>query len=148
MNTRELPEYAQVTDALATVLYNLPGKIVVVDGHPGCGKTTLGRYLAWQFNVSLLEADIFLLEGCGPLVYRSDEIDRIMAFRLKMPRPIIVDSVAALRLMKSINRKPDFLIYVWNVNAQEDRTLKNEMESYEAEFSTRSKADLAIELDV
>ena len=147
MNTKELPQYAQVTDALAPVLNNLPAKLVVIDGHPGSGKTTLGRYLAWRFNVSLLEADLFLFEGRGSLVYRTDEINRIIEFRLQKPRPIIVDSVAALRLMKTINRKPDFLIYVSNISAPESQTLKNEIELHEAEFSPRSKADLVIELD-
>jgi adenylate kinase family enzyme len=148
MNTNELAQYAQAVEALAPVLYDLPGKLVVIDGRPGSGKTTLGRYLAWRFNVSLLEADLFLFEGRGSLTYRTDEINRIIEFRLKKPRPIIVESVAALRLMKAISHKPDFLINVSNISAPESRTLKNEIESYEAEFSPRSKADLVIEIDV
>jgi hypothetical protein len=148
MNTIELPEYAQAIDALAPVLYDLPGKLVVIDGRPGSGKTTLGRYLAWRFNVSLLEADLFLFADRGSLTYRTDEINRIIEFRLRNPRPIIFDSAAALRLMKAINRNPDFLIYVSNINTPESRTLKAEIESYEAEFSPRSKADLVIEIDI
>jgi hypothetical protein len=47
-------EYAPVVDALAPVLHNLPPRIIAIDGRPGCGKTTLGRFLAWWFNVSLM----------------------------------------------------------------------------------------------
>jgi ABC-type multidrug transport system fused ATPase/permease subunit len=35
-----------VVEALTPVLYDLPGTLVAIDGRPGSGKATLGRYLA------------------------------------------------------------------------------------------------------
>lgn len=147
MNANELPEYEHVVDELVPVLYDLPGKVVAIDGRPGSGKTTLGRYLAWRFNVTLLEADLFLHEGRGHLAYRTDEIDRIIRARLSIPRPIIVDSVAVLRLLKALGRSHDFLIHVTNASAGDGGNLKHEIAAYEAEFSPRARADLAIKID-
>ncbi len=50
-----LPAYLRVVNALTPVMRGLPGVIVTVDGRDGVGKTTLGRYLAWHFNVTLIE---------------------------------------------------------------------------------------------
>jgi len=146
MNTTELPQYSHVVGALGPVLYDLPGKLIAIDGRPGSGKTTLGRYLAWRFNVTLLEADLFLKEGLGHLAHRTEEIGRVIQARLAIPRPVIVDSVAVLRLLKALRRRPDFLIYVVNAHAAEGGHLKGEVAAYEAEFSPRSKADCVIEL--
>jgi hypothetical protein len=148
MNATELPQYRAVVDALAPVLYDLPGKIVAIDGRPGSGKTTLGRYLAWRFNVTLLEADLFLHEGRGHLAHRTEEIDRLVRFRLSIPRPIIVDSVAVLRLLKDLGLPSDFVIHVANASAGDGGNLKREVAAYEAEFSPRAKAHMVVEIDV
>jgi ABC-type phosphate/phosphonate transport system ATPase subunit len=66
--------YVPVDEALATLLCGLPGKLVAIDGRDGSGKTTLGRYLAWRFNVTLIESDLFLLDGENRLTHRVDEI--------------------------------------------------------------------------
>ena len=146
MNTTELPQYRQVVDALAPVLYDLPGKIVAIDGRPHSGKTTLGRYLAWRFNVSLIETDLFLFEDRGALIYRLDDIDRIIEARLRKPRPVVVDSAVALRLMAELERKPDFTVYVSSTDPVETLALRDEVAAYEAKYSPKSKADLTVEL--
>lgn len=148
MNANELPEYARVVDALAPVLYDLPGKIVAIDGRPGSGKTTLGRYLAWRFNITLLETDLFLHEGLGRLEYRADEIEKLITARLSRPRPIIVDSVAVLQLLRSVNRNADFLIYVRNTGLAGSEILKAELDAYDVRFQPRLRADLIVEINV
>lgn len=148
MNTVELPQYAHVVAALAPILNGLPGKIIALDGRTGSGKTTLGRYLAWRFNVTLLEADLFLQEARGHLEYRIDEIERVIQARLSRPRPIIVDSVAVLRLLETINRKPDFMIYVRNTQGGDGGNLKNELDGYDAEFLPRLKSNLDVEVSI
>lgn len=52
-------EYIEVIYRLKPILDGLPGKIIAIDGTPGAGKTTLGRFLAWYFNISLIESDLF-----------------------------------------------------------------------------------------
>ena len=56
-----LPAYLKIVEALTPIMQGLPGMIVTIDGRDGVGKTTLGRYLAWHFNVTLIETDLFLI---------------------------------------------------------------------------------------
>jgi uridine kinase len=141
-------EYAQVVDALSPVLQNLPPKIIAIDGRPGSGKTPLGRFLAWWFNVSLIETDLFLFEGEGHHRYHAEEIARIINFRMKADLPVIIEGVMILRQLASMNRAPDFLIYVENTSAP---TLRHEYEvqfkDYEAEFKPRQRASFTLALD-
>jgi hypothetical protein len=145
MNRQELPEYADAVSALKPVLANLPPKIVAIGGDPGSGKTPLGRYLAWQFNVSLIETDLFLNDGQGKIVYRNDEIARVISKRLEIPRPVIVEGVMVLRLLADLGRPADFTIYVSNENAPET-SLADEIAAYEAEHTPLQRADLLLDL--
>jgi len=141
-------EYMPVVAALAPVLYNLRPKIIVIDGRPGSGKTTLGRFLAWWFNVSLIETDHFLFEGEGLYRYRTDEIERIIRFRLDGDLPVIVEGVTVLRQLATMNLAADFLIYVDNAGAP---TLRREYETqlakYQADFEPRQRAGFTLALD-
>jgi KaiC/GvpD/RAD55 family RecA-like ATPase len=62
---RNVDDYRPVVEALSPVLHGLLGKVVAIDGLPGVGKTEMGRYLAYRFNVSLIEPDLFLRERQG-----------------------------------------------------------------------------------
>ncbi len=145
MSTQELPEYANVVAALTPVLADFPAKIIAIGGHPSSGKTSLGRYLAWQFNVSLIETDLFLDHGRGKLVYRSNEIARVIGKRLKKPAPVIVEGVVVLRLLGALGRPADFTIYVLNENAPEP-SLADEIAAYESEHMPLQRADLVLDL--
>jgi hypothetical protein len=146
MNTKELPHYGKAVSALASMLHNLPGKLIAIDGKSGVGKTTLGRYLAWRFNITLIETDLFIVPRQGRLVYRKDEIDRIIDFRLRKPRPVIVDGVAVLRLLADLGRAPDYMIYVSSKDAPLSRALTEELQSYEASFSPLERANLVLQI--
>jgi hypothetical protein len=145
---REERDYGAVVEALAPVLDNLPGKIVAVGGLPGVGKTTLSRFLAYRFNVSMIETDLFRLPTNGRLIYRNDEIARIVAQRVdsQYPRPVIVESAVVLRLLSELGRSPDFTIYVINKDAPEsDGDLLADLNAYYAKFSPSSRAGMKIE---
>jgi uridine kinase len=140
-------DYSDVADALASVLNNLPPKIIAINGRPGVGKTTLGRFLACRFEISLIETDLFL-KGNGRLEYRHcDAISHMIEVRInRKDRPVIVEGVAVLRLLDELERKPDFVIYIESKDDEADKDggsawLKDLWE-YEANFSPRDKADL------
>jgi|APLak6261667474_1056061.scaffolds.fasta_scaffold16065_2 hypothetical protein len=103
------PAFDLVTSALAQPLAGLPPKVIAITGPYLSGKTTLARYLAWYFNISLIETDLFLVSG-PPLKYRNEEIERIISRRLAMPRPVIVDGAAVLDLFALLGRTPDLVI--------------------------------------
>lgn len=143
------PQYADAVQALTPVLLGLPGKLVAIDGRPGAGKTTLGRFLAWRFNITHLETDLFLMRGQGRLIRRNDEIVRIIDGRVKRadPRPIIVDGVNVLQLLEAVQRPPDFLIHVSDAALPTDDllNLQTEVEDYEAQFDPWARANLCID---
>ncbi|MBT8763182.1 hypothetical protein KFV02_04470 [Desulfohalobiaceae bacterium Ax17] len=106
-------KYKLVTNELDKVLNNLPGKLVAIDGRDRSGKTTLGRFLAFNYNVSLIETDLFLIKQQDSFTY-EDQINRIIERRLSIPRPVIVEGVAILKLLEKLKRTKDYRIYVEN----------------------------------
>ncbi|WP_025660188.1 hypothetical protein [Rhizobium sp. IBUN] len=147
-------DYAPAVEALTPVLHNLPGKIVAIGGLPGVGKTTLGRYLAYRFNVSLIETDLFLIPNQGKMVYREDWINQVVGSRLDKDdpdwrRPVIIEGSTVLRLLASLGRKPDFIIHVVNNEAPESSgALAKDLKSYDAKYAPASKADITLKFSV
>jgi predicted AAA+ superfamily ATPase len=141
-------DYSAIVDALTPILHNLPGRIVAIDGLPGVGKTTLGRFLAYRCNVSLIETDLFLIERQGRMVYGNYEIARIIAKRVDAysPRPVIVESAVVLRLLAELGRRPNFSIYISNQDAPESHgDILADLNAYELNFRPRENVKLAIE---
>ena len=148
MNAKELPQYSDVIRVLTPVLHNLPRRLIAIDGRSGVGKTTLGRYLAWRFNISPVESDLFLIPNQGRLVYLSEAISHAIASRLQTPRPVIVEGVAIRRLLAELSLKPDYTIYVSSRDAPDSSSLKGEIACYEAVFKPETSADLAIDITI
>ena len=109
-----LPAYAKVVEALTPLVRERPGTIVTIDGRDGVGKTTLGRFLAWHFNVTLIETDLFIIPAQDHFLHLDDQINRIIERRVANRLPVIVEGISMLQLMKRLNRTPDFSIYVTN----------------------------------
>ncbi len=142
-----LPAYLRVVNALTPVMRGLPGVIVTVDGRDGVGKTTLGRYLAWHFNVTLIETDLFLIPAQDYLIHLDDQINRIIERRITSPRPVLVEGISMLQLMKRINRVPDFSIYVTNPRHSGSKLLAQRLAAYEAAFAPSRKANIVMEIE-
>jgi uridine kinase len=134
-------------EALTPTMRGLPGVIVTLDGRDGVGKTTLGRYLAWHFNVTLIETDLFLIPAQDYLFHLDDQVNRIIERRITSPRPVIVEGISMLQLMKRINRVPDFAIYVTNPRHSGSRLLERRLSAYEAAFTPSTKANIVVEIE-
>jgi len=143
-----LPSYPQVVDALTPRMRGLPGIIVTIDGRDGAGKTTLGRYLAWHFNVTLIETDLFIIPTREHLIYLDDQINRIIERRITWPLPVIVEGVAILQLIKRLNRVSDFTIYVSNPRRSASAAVKRRLGAYEAAFCPSVNADLVAKVEL
>jgi uridine kinase len=139
-----LPAYLQVVEALGPVIGRPRGLIITIDGRDGVGKTTLGRYLAWHFNVTLIETDLFLIPARDYLIHLDDQVNRIIERRISSRRPVIVEGISILHLMKRINRVPDFSIYATNPRHSGSKLLRDSLDAYEAEFSPTAKADIVV----
>lgn len=143
-------EFTRAAHSLLPHLHGLPGKLVAVDGRPGAGKTTLARFLAWYFNVSLIETDLFLEEpaltkGEIGLNYELSAIRRVIDCRLAKPRPIMIEGVSVLRTLQQAGRTPDVLIYVTNSCTHGGR-LDAMLRRYDATFSPLLAADIHVTL--
>ena len=141
-----LPAYLKVVEALSPVMQGLPGVIVTIDGRDGVGKTTLGRYLAWQFNVTLIETDLFLIPAQDYFIHLDDQVNRIIERRITSPRPVIVEGISMLQLMHRIHRVPDFAIYVTNPRHPGSKLLEQRLSAYEAAFAPTTKANIVVEI--
>jgi uridine kinase len=142
-----LPAYLKVVEALTPIMRGLPGVIVTIDGRDGVGKTTLGRYLAWHFNVTLIETDLFLIPAQDYVIHLDDQINRIIERRITSPRPVIVEGISMLQLMKRLNRVPNFSIYCTNPRQSSSKLLDRRLSAYEVAFSPFATADIAVEID-
>jgi hypothetical protein len=135
------PEYEQAVEALTPVLEDLPPIIVAIDGRDGSGKTTPGRFLAWHFNISLIETGLFLFDGKG-LSYRVEEIKRVVGVRLSKPRPVIIEGIALLSLLPQFGGSADFLIYVKNKEYSGSHALSHDLRAYENTHTPEAAANL------
>jgi len=142
-----LPGYVTLVEALDPIMQGLPGVIVTIDGRDGVGKTTLGRYLAWHFNVTLIETDLFLIPARDYLIHLDDQINRIIERRITTPLPVIAEGISMLQLMKRINRVPDFSIYVVNPRHSGGKFLERRLSAYEAAFEPSAKASIVVTIE-
>lgn len=139
------PEFDRVASILEPTLLGLPPKVVAIDGRSGIGKTTLGRFLAWYFNASLMELDLFLAEG--GLVHRESDIGRIIGQRLNGRRPIFVEGVKVLAVLEAVRKPHDFLIYVRNPKHPLGFGFGSELDQYERQYRPEQLADHIMECE-
>jgi hypothetical protein len=157
MRPTRYPYYREATKCLKPILENLPGKIIAIHGPMGSGKTSLGRYLAYRFNVSLIEADLFLNSESGGLEYRIEEIGKIISHRIDRsdPRPVIIDSVIVLKILNKLNRNSDFVIYLYSEDSKNDQQslikyckedqLTKDIIEYERNYSPEYKSSIVLQ---
>ena len=129
---------------LVPVLSNLPPRLVAIDGRMGAGKSTLGRFLSWYFNVSLVETDPFLV-GDGTFARHTGEISRIVSFRLdQKARPVLIEGIAIRELLQELRRPADAHVYVENTTSP---YMPSSAElAYEVKFAPKQSADFRVEL--
>lgn len=148
MNAPERPEYASVLEALEPILYDLPPIIVAIDGRAGTGKTTLGRFLSWRFNVSLLETDLFLIKRQNAFVYRYAAIKKVILSRIASNRPIIVEGVVSLSLLKKLKFDTAFHVRIECNDSDGSSWMNESWDTYASEFTPKVSSSLTLDLPV
>jgi uridine kinase len=139
-------EYNNIVNSLKPVLYNLPYKLIAIDGRDGTGKTTLGRFLACYFNVSLIETDLFLTES-STITHEYDWIKKIINVRFNKQRPVIIEGIKALDILKRINCHHDYLIYVTNKQYDGSKFFSEMFNDYEEEYNPKNNANYVLALN-
>ena len=145
--TAMVPEgYDVAASAIAGILQDIPPKIIAIDGMAGSGKTTLGRYLAWFFNVTLIETDLFIERNRGCLSYREDEITKVIEPRMMSERPVLVDGNVSLRLLGDLDFEPAFHLRVEGEEFDDTESIVALWTAYMAEFSACGEQSMVIKL--
>jgi len=139
------PEFDATAETIAPHFVKRTAMLIAIDGRDRSGKTTLGRFLAWYFNVSLIETDLFLQEG-AVFAYHSDRIESLICRRLALDLPVIVEGIAILKILKLLGREPDLLVYVTNSKFRGSRKFAKLFKEYESEFGPLAAAHVSLEL--
>jgi adenylate kinase family enzyme len=139
-------QFDELAANMQPYLDGLPAVLIAIDGRDGVGKTTLGRFLAWYFNVTLIETDNFLSFDGNSYAYETRIVKKIIDDRLAIPRPVIVEGVKILHLLKSVDHKSDLLIYVANSEFDGSMALSETLDEYELCFEPKTNADFRITL--
>src|SRR5574340_56155 len=138
-------QFDEAARALEPVLENLPPKVIAIDGRSGIGKTTLGRFLAWYFNASLLELDLFLANDRSE--FRTEEVHRIIKQRMACRSPILVEGVTVLKVLAGLSVKPDFVVYVRNLRHPRGFGFGELLDEYERTYQPQELANHIVEFE-
>ena len=146
-----ISEYEIVVSKLKPILYQLPPKIIAIDGPNGVGKTKLGRYLSYVFNSSLIETDLFSTRP--GFEYDYDQIKKIIDKKLTRNRPVFVEGVTVLQILDLVGVQSDYHIYWENVHHSDssiDRAdrLGVALRRYCKKYKPVQSADLAISASI
>lgn len=136
------PEYDSLANELMPSLNSLSPTLIAITGSLCAGKTTLARFLAWYFNVALIETDHFLIPHQS-LTYDATEIGRIVSNRLLMDRPIIVEGYSVLKVLVEIKRTPDIIIHLQNKSV---KSAKRNIEHDPVKWGFQSASYYSIEV--
>lgn len=121
MKPRPIPsEYAPVVDWLLPQLKPWRKMTIAIDGVDHAGKSSLGRFLAWQTGMPVIETDFTLIggvkppSGTGPLlpVHDPELLRRLIQHRHGLERPVLVEGIFVLRQLAAVGIDPDLLIAV------------------------------------
>lgn len=110
------PEFDSTALWLEPILAGPPQKLIAITGPIGAGKSTLARFLAWYFNISLVETDCYLIPHKG-FQCEHTEVGRIIKQRHNIRQPVIVEGAAIFPLLAKIKQVPDGIIQVRNNSA-------------------------------
>ena len=113
---------------------------IAIDGFDGSGKSTLGRYLSWQTEISIIEIDMLLNSKKEGLTYRLDDVKRLIETRHSLNRPVIIEGVFLLRFLEEINLEPDYLIYIEKQDHEGSITWGKDFAEYQTKYRARDGA--------
>ena len=141
----ETADHRRVRDAIWSRLNGWRRFIIAVDGVDGVGKSTLGRYLAWQLGMPVIETDLFLIRGSGRLEYHLQSLSDLLEARLERGRPVLFEGVRALRTLRECGKTADFVVWVEQADREGSRSFQSEFADYMAEFQPIQRADVVFQ---
>ena len=115
--------------------------LFAIDGRDGSGKSTLARFLAWQMDMPAIETDLYLVSNqAGAPKYEYKDLSRCIDFRLSLDRPVIVEGIFLLEVLKRIGFEPNYLVYTENQSYEGSNNLQKKFTRYEKKYTPRTRA--------
>lgn len=133
-------QHRDVVARLKTVIYPWRKLTIAIDGVDNSGKSTLGRFLAWQLGMPLIETDLLLERETNEIRHDLSTLRRLLAARHDLKRPAIVEGMLVLQTLKNIGVAPDYLIYVDAKGCSGSSVWQREFEKYAQTHRSRERA--------
>jgi hypothetical protein len=114
--------------------------LIAIDGADGVGKSHLASWLAWQLGAPTIHLDLFYVKDAKPIQWRTDELKS--AVRARGERPLIVEGIMILDALGTIERQPDFLVYV---TGEGGYCLSHQLANYRERHKPEQRAHFCLE---
>jgi hypothetical protein len=114
---------------------------IAIDGVDDSGKSTLGRFLAWQLGMPLIETDLLLKSRSGNIEHDLVTFQRLLNARHDLNRPAIVEGVLILRTLEMVSLTPDYLIYVEATGREGSLSWRGAFKAYGEKYRSRENAN-------
>ena len=109
---------AQVSEALGPCRNPI---LIGFDGRDGEGKTSAATWLAWQFGMPAIHLDLFIRrsESKSAISWRTDDLAGCL--KARGTKPIIIEGVLLLEALATIEKSPDYLVFVEKAEPKRSR---------------------------
>jgi uridine kinase len=139
------PPYLELRRLLRKAL-NFPSRrplLIGIDGLDGSGKSSAAAWLSWQLEMPAVNLDVYVVQDSKPLVWRFDDLARtITGAQSGSRRPVIVEGIMLLHVLRHIDRRPDFHVFIEKEG--NDSAMKQHLESYLSSYQPKSKANYVL----
>jgi hypothetical protein len=125
------------------VLYPWRKLLIAVDGRDHSGKTTIASFIAWQYSISVVHTDFFLVKGVTPVSHDHKAIASLITRRHELNRPVVVEGIKMLKVLEKIGCKADFLVVT--ENSSSDGSLGDEITEYNRLYRPNEKANFTFQ---
>jgi hypothetical protein len=142
------PSYLEIRNLLrkATGFPDRHPLLIGIDGIDGSGKSSVASWLSWQLQMPAIHLDMYIVRSSDPLIWRFDDLARALGGAELEPRerPVIVEGILLLHVLREIDRVPEFLVFV-EKDAQEpfaqETGLRQHLDSYLGRHKPKETAD-------
>ena len=113
---------------------------IAIDGVDNSGKSTLGRFLAWQLGMPVIETDLLLDREATDIKHDLSTLRRLLSALHDLNRPAIVEGVLVLRTLERVSVSPEYLVYVEAKGRGGSHTWQGEFAQYAQTYLPRERA--------
>jgi hypothetical protein len=117
--------------------------LIGIDGFDGAGKSSLAAWLSWQLEIPAIHFDVYIVPDSDPIAWFTNDLRQAVSNWIHvLRRPIIVESIQLLDVLRQIECAPDFYVFV-EKGGHESSTWRH-IKEYLATYRPRERADFIV----